>query len=97
MDQLIVSTIHIAGLVKKILLVLSIHIAAKATNDIDMAMCIVPSRACILKPSICIAGRRRNILNEKHRITYRIVSLLVFSILKLTCWPPAKGIKMANC
>ena len=60
MDQRIVSTIHIAGLVKKIL-VLSKHIA---TNDIDLAICIAPSRACILKSSICIAGRRRNILNE---------------------------------
>ena len=72
MDQRIVSTIYIAGLVKKIL-VLSIHIAATTTNDIDLAICIAPSRACILKPSICIAGRRRNILNEKYRITYRIV------------------------
>ena len=73
MDQRIVSTVHIyAGLVKKIL-VLSIHIAATATNDIDLAICIAPSRACILKPSICIARRRRNILNEKYRITYRTV------------------------
>ena len=72
MDQRIVSTIQIAGLVKKIL-VLSIHIAATATNDIDLAICIAPSRVCILKHSICIAGRRRNILNEKYRITYRIV------------------------
>ena len=39
MDQRIVSTIHIAGLVKKIL-VLSIHIAATATNDIDLPICI---------------------------------------------------------
>ena len=70
--QRIVSTIHITGLVKKIL-VISKHIAATATNDIDMVICIAPSRACILKPSIRIAGRRRNILNEKYRITYRIV------------------------
>ena len=42
-------------------------------NDIDLAIYIAPSRACILKPSVCIAGRRRNILNEKYRITYRIV------------------------
>ena len=59
-------------LVKKIL-VLSIHIAATATDDIDLAICIAPSRVCILKPSICIAGQRRNMLNEKYRITYRIV------------------------
>ena len=26
-----------------------------------------------MKPSICIAGRRRSILNETYRITYRIV------------------------
>ena len=52
---------------------LSIHLAATATNDIDLAIYIAPSRACILKPSICISGRRRNILNEKYRITYRIV------------------------
>ena len=32
-----------------------------------MSICIAPSRACILKPSICIAGRRRNILNEKEQ------------------------------
>ena len=31
-------------------------------------MCIALSRPCILKPSICIAGRRRNILNKKYRI-----------------------------
>ena len=70
--QRIVSTIHIAGIVKNIMF-LSIHIAATATNDIDLAICIAPSRACILKRSICIVGRRRNILNEKYRITYRIV------------------------
>ena len=39
-----VSTIHIAGLVEKIL-VLSINIAATATNDIDLAIGIAPSRA----------------------------------------------------
>ena len=58
MDQRIVNTIHIAGLVKKIL-VLSTHIAATATNDIDLA----PSRM--------------NTLNEKYRITYRIVQGVV--------------------
>jgi len=36
-DHRIVSTIHIAELVKKIL-VLSMHIAATATNDIDLAI-----------------------------------------------------------
>ena len=64
MDQRIVSTIHI-GFIN--------HIAATATNDIDLAICIAHSRACILTHSICIAGRRRNILNEKYRITHRIV------------------------
>ena len=72
MDQRIVSTIHIAGLVKNIL-VLSIHIAVTATIDIDLAICIAPSRACILKPLLCIAGWLRKIFNEKYRITYRIV------------------------
>ena len=72
MDQRFVSTIHFAGLVKKIL-VLLIHIATTATNDIDLAKYIAPSRSCILKPSICIAGLLRKILNEKYRITYRIV------------------------
>ena len=71
-DQRIVNTIHIAGLVKNIL-VLSTNIAATAKDFIDLAICIAPSMACILKPSICIAGRRRNILNEKYRITHRIV------------------------
>ena len=77
MEQRIVSTIPIAGLVKN-MFVLSIHTAATATNDIDLAICITPSRACILKPSICIAGRRRNILNEKYRITYRIVQGVIY-------------------
>ena len=80
MDQRIVSIIHIAGLVKKIL-ALSVHIATTAPNDIDLAICIAPSRACILKPLICIAGRRRNILNEKYRITYRIVQGVIFLLL----------------
>ena len=71
MDQRIVSTIHIA---------------ATATNDIDMTICIASSRACILKPSICIAGRRRNILNEKYRITYRIVQGVVVCLLRVV-WP----------
>ena len=56
MDQRIVSTRHITGLIKNIL-VLSIHIAATATNYIDLAISLAPSRACVLKPSIiCIAG-----------------------------------------
>ena len=76
MDHRIVSTIHIAGLVKKIV-VLSIHIAVTAKDDIDLAICIAPSIACILKPSICIVGRRRNMLNEKYRITHRLVQGVV--------------------
>ena len=55
---------------------LSIHIAATATNDVDLAIYIAPSSACILKPSI--AGRRFNIMNEKYRITYRIVQGVYF-------------------
>ena len=78
MDQRVVSTIHIAGLVKHIL-VLSIHIAATATNDIDLAICITPSRACILKPSMCIAGLLRKILNERYRITYHIVQGVIMT------------------
>ena len=79
MDQRIVSKIHIAGPLKKIL-VLSIHIATPpATNDIDMAIRIAPSRACILKPSIRTAGWLHKILNEKYRITYRIVEGVVLS------------------
>ena len=90
MDQRIGSTIHIAGLIKRIL-VLSIHIAAPATNDIDLAICIVPSRACILKPSICIAGWLRKILNETYLITYGVSccpwcgkKCFLFSIVM--CW-----------
>ena len=78
MDQRIVSTIHFAGLVKKILFFLSIQIAATATKDINLAKCIASSRTCILKPSICIvAGWLRKILYGKYRITYRIVQGVV--------------------
>ena len=43
-DQRIVSTIYIAGLVKNIL-VLSIHVAATTTNDIDLVIkCVLLSQ-----------------------------------------------------
>ena len=79
-----VSTIHFDCWTRKNILVLSIHIAATATNDINLAICIVPSRAYILKPSICIAGWLRKILNEKYRITYCIVQSV--KICKVVRW-----------
>lgn len=42
-------------------------------NEVYMAICIASSRACIMKPSIRIAGRLGNVLNENHRITYHTI------------------------
>ena len=57
------------------ILILSIHIAATATNYNDLAICTVllPQGRVVLKPSKCIAGRLRRILNEKYRIVQSVV------------------------
>ena len=50
-----------------------IYIDAHIVAMLWTPICISPSRACILKPSICIVGWRKKTFNEKYRITYRVV------------------------
>lgn len=66
-DQRIVCKIHIALVPQK----------AIGRNLSIWQICIGPYRPRVLKLSRCIAGRLRDILNEKHRISYRIVQGVV--------------------